>query len=261
MIIKFLGSGSGLGSPKHNFHSNLAIQGEPGELFLGLDCGSHFQMAIEEAGISVKDFDAFYISHLHADHIGGLEWVAFTRYFGQFPFGINRPGLYGNTEVLETLWKKSLSGGLESIQNKRNTLHSYFAVNKIRPNGHFKWHDMMFEIIQTLHVTDDRRIQPSYGLMMYTKKDTPIFWTGDTQFAPNQIWAFYRDAKVIFHDCEIANYPESVHAQYRELCTLPVEFKNKMWLYHYGGELPKDWEEQGFLGFVKKGQEFDFRDL
>lgn len=263
MKIQFLGSGGGLVSPRINYHSNLAIYFDETKM-LGLDCGSHFQMAIESLQISPNQFDAFYISHLHADHIGGLEWLAFTRYFGTYPFGTNRPKLYGNGEILDRLWKKSLSGGLESIQNKRNHLNSYFEPFPIKPNGEFIWNGVKFQLVQTLHVIDDRRIQPSYGLNIISSNGKIIFWTGDTQFAPNQIWSFYRDAEIIFHDCELAKYPESVHAQYHELCTLPLEFKNKMWLYHYSSDfdsLPPDWKEQGFLGFVSKGQIFDFLDF
>ena len=255
MKIKFLGSGSGLCSSKENYHSNLFI--EKNGTNIAIDCGTHFPMAIEEFGIDVKDINAYYISHLHADHIGGLEWVAFKRYFGLFPFGTSRPWLFGNVEVLEDLWNKCLAGGLESIQGRINNINNYFNVIPIRPNGFFEWAGLHFDLIQTVHVVDDRRIKPSYGLMIKNNKEN-IFFTGDTQFAPNQIYSYYRQADVIFQDCELMQYPESVHAQYHELCSLDLSIKNKMWLYHYSGNIPEDWQEQGFLGFVAKGQTFDF---
>lgn len=258
MKMKFLGSGSGLGSPKVNFQSNVAIYSDALDSYLGIDCGTTFQMAIEEAGISVMKFDAFYITHLHADHIGGMEWVGFVRYFSANPFGSNRPKLFGNTEILDNLWRHSLSGGMESLQGHRNRLSSYYDTYPIHPNGKFQWGGLDFDLVQTVHVVDNRRIKPSFGLM-FVMNGKRIFYTGDTQFNPNQIWAYYRQADVIFQDCELMKYPESVHAQYHELCTLPEEFRKKMWLYHYGGAtLPDDWEEKGFLGFVKKGQEFEF---
>jgi len=262
--LQFLGSGSGLGSPKENYHSNVVIIHRPApqlkpRLF-GIDAGSTFQMAIEDLGYDILNFDGFYITHLHADHVGGMEWVGFKTFFSTYPFGQKRPDLYGNTEVLENLWRQTLSGGMESIQGQQNTLETFFRTNYIPPNGSFMWNAdakdfITFNLVQTVHVVDDRRIKPSFGLM-FAINGINIFYTGDTQFAPNQIMTYYEQADVIFQDCELASYPNSVHAQYHQLQTLPDSIKRKMWLYHYNGELPT--ESSGFLGFVKKGQVFKF---
>ena len=268
--LQFVGSGGGLGSPKENYHSNAIIYKEPQNI-LGIDCGSTFQAAIEDLGISINHFDGFYITHLHADHVGGLEWVGFKRYFSTWPFGQDNPILYGNAELLDDLWEQTLSGGMESLQGQKNTLSTYFNPHSIPPNGHFHWEDIHFSLVQTVHVVDDRRIKPSFGLMITLphpvtgKPGKRIFFTGDTQFCPSQIMTYYEQADVIFQDCELATYPNSVHAQYRELFTLPDNIKNKMWLYHYSGKLPAQWETgdidgletDGFLGFVKKGQIFE----
>jgi ribonuclease BN (tRNA processing enzyme) len=265
--LQFIGSGGGLGSPKENFHSNAVLikTDSTGQRHLfGIDCGSTFQLAIEDLGFDVNEFDGFYVTHLHADHVNGFEWVGFKRYFGTYPFGQNRPLLFGNTEVLETLWKNVLSGGMESIQGQRNSLETYFKPKYVPPNGKFCWtvndangkYKTEFYLVQTVHVVDDRRIKPSFG-MMFDVNGKRIFYTGDTQFAPNQIMTYYEQSDVIFQDCELADYPNSVHAQYRQLITLPEDIRNKMWLYHYNGNIP-DASIDGFLGFVKKGQIFEF---
>ena len=113
-----------------------------------------------------------------------------------------------------------------------------------------------FDLIQTVHVVDDRRIKPSYGLIFETDGKT-VFITGDTQYAPNQLLTFYQRSDVIFHDCELAEYPNSVHAQYHELVKLPEDVKSRMWLYHNDGPQP-DAKADGFAGFVQKGDMFDF---
>ena len=47
---------------------------------------------------------------------------------------------------------------------------------------------------------------------------------------------------------------------FSELITLDKEIRNKMWLYHYNpGPLP-DARENGFRGFIQRGQAFDFTD-
>jgi hypothetical protein len=69
---------------------------------------------------------------------------------------------------------------------------------------------------------------------------------------------YYDRADVIFHDCETSPFPTKIHAHYTELLILPAKIRNKMWLYHYQpGALP-DAEKDGFRGFVKRGQTFEF---
>jgi len=264
MKLQFLGAGSGLCSPKEDgdYHSNMVFIAESiggCEKYLGFDCGVHWQISSEEAGYKIKDFDGFYVSHLHDDHAGCLGIVAFSRYFGTFPFGSDKPKLFANTEVTEELWGKYLAASLESIQDNRNCLDQYFEVDRIKPNGSFKWMNTKFDTIQTVHVVDDRKIKPSYGLIFDTD-NISVFISGDTQYAPNQLLTFYQRSDVIFQDCELAEYPNSVHAQYHELNKLPENVKKKMWLYHNCGEKP-DAASDGFGGFVKKGDVFDFSKL
>jgi hypothetical protein len=108
---------------------------------------------------------------------------------------------------------------------------------------------------------DGYEIVPSYGLIMRVHSSPSVgevLLTTDTQFAPNQINDFYKRASVIFQDCETSPYKSGVHAHYSELVTLPVDTKKKMWLYHYqDGPLP-DAKADGFAGFVKQGQIFEF---
>jgi len=89
----------------------------------------------------------------------------------------------------------------------------------------------------------------------------------EKQKIKKEITEAWDKAEVIFHDCEFAEYPNSVHAQFHQLKTLNVETKRKMWLYHYSlgartyEELESEVIEAGFAGLVKRGQEFDFREM
>jgi len=264
MKIHFLGTGGGLCSPSDNYHSNMVFisHGPAGEdRYLGFDCGVTWQMAMEAAGYSkdMKWIDGFFISHLHDDHAGCLGTVGFKRYFGTFPFGKDKPKLFMNAEIADEIWNKYLSAAMESVQDKRNNLDQYFDVERIKPNGSFTWCGTGFDLIQTVHVVDDRRIKQSYGLIFNTNGKT-VFITGDTQFAPNQLLTFYQRSNVIFQDCELATYPNSVHAQYRELVGLSKEIKSKMYLYHNDGARP-DAKADGFAGFVNKGDIFDISEI
>jgi ribonuclease BN (tRNA processing enzyme) len=257
MKLTFLGSGSAFTVGTGNYHSNMLLHDEKGNRLL-IDCGSDARLSLHELGLSHRDIQAVYISHLHADHVGGLEWLAFTTRFD--PACKNKKvGLYVSEHLVNALWHKVLSGGLSSLQTEIATLASYFIVNPIKENSGFKWLQIDFKIIQTIHIISGFTVIPSYGLM-FTLQGKKVFITTDTQFAPAQIKDYYEIADIIFHDCETTVNKSGVHAHYSELATLPAQIKKKIWLYHYNpGALP-DAKQDGFRGFVKKGQCFDFDD-
>ena len=85
-----------------------------------------------------------------------------------------------------------------------------------------------------------------------------FFITTDTLFQPELLQTIAGKVDAIFHDCETSQHKTTVHAHYDQLCTLPEAVKDKIWLYHYqpgSGYAPVD---DGFRGFVVKGQEFFF---
>lgn len=219
-----------------------------------IDCGSDARLALHELGKTHKDISDVYISHLHADHAGGLEWLAFSK---KFDSNCNKPNLFICERLKEDLWNHVLSGGLSSIQTEVASLEYYFNVNPIKENGTFIWENIEFRIVQTIHVMDGFRIMPSYGLI-FTVDGLKVFITTDSQVAPYQIRDLYKSVDIIFQDCEVSDCKSHVHANYNELITLDESIKNKMWLYHYNSSTLPDAVKDGFRGFVKKGQCFDF---
>jgi len=248
MKLTFLGSGSAFTT--NNYQSNMLI--EHNEQRLLVDCGSDIRFSLAEVGLSLFDITDVYISHLHADHVGGLEGLGFCTLFNP---KCNRPNLYINRQMAGQLWSTVLSGGMSSIQCEMADLDTYFSVKKIRPNGKFCWAGIEFAIVQMVHVYDGLAIRPSYGLM-FDGHQGKVLITTDTQHAPEQLTDFYGMADVIFHDCETSPYPSRVHAHYSQLLQLPEDVRRKMWLYHYNpGDLP-DACADSFCGFVEKGQAF-----
>ena len=72
--------GSGNAFTKKNWQSNFLIR--QNNKWLMIDCGSFAPLALdEEMGLNEADIDAVYVSHIHADHVGGLEALAFCTYF------------------------------------------------------------------------------------------------------------------------------------------------------------------------------------
>lgn len=255
MKLIFLGTGSAFTVGSHNFHSNMILENENSDRLL-IDCGSDARFSLFEVGLSYRDITDVYISHLHADHVGGLEWLAFT---SKFDSSCERPVLYISEKMVYDLWNKVLSGGLSSIQGVVADLSTFFKVKPVGESGLFIWKNIEFRAIQTVHIMSGFTIIPSFGLF-FNVDGLNIFVTTDTQFSLHQTIDFYNMADIIFHDCETSPTKSGVHAHYTELLTLSETIRNKIWLYHYNpGPLP-DAKKDGFRGFVKKGQCFDFND-
>ena len=240
-----------------NFQSNLLIKNNGKNLLI--DVGTDIRFALKEQKLSYKDIDAIYISHLHADHLGGIECLGFCSYFDPSKDKIK---LYGHRDVLTRAWDSCWSGGLTSVQGKVMGLRDYFEVTYLEDNGQFVWENINFSIVQSVHIMNGYSIVPSFGLMI-NEQGTPdkIYITSDAQFNPNQIKDFYKQADVIIQDCETAPYLSGVHANYVELKTLDEATKKKMFLIHYQDNVDDAFKEKalvdGFKGFCIQGKDIN----
>lgn len=259
--MKFWFIGTGPAFSVKNFQTNTIIE-RNGKFFL-IDAGGDLKFSLNSVGKSYLDIDAVYISHLHGDHSHGIEFLAFCSYFD--PRYRSRMRMFGDGELLSEGWKKSWSGGLESTQIKVMTLNDYFDVTSVPKNGDFTWEGIHFQIVQSIHIMNGFYVVPTYGLII-TDPDTnkKIYYTGDSQFCPNQIQDFYNMCDTIIQDCETSVSKSGVHAHYQDLVNLPKDTKAKMWLQHYSDNIMDDngivldeWdrkaEKDGFKGFLRKG--------
>ncbi len=234
-MFRFIGIGSA--STLKDFNSN-AFFSKNGKNML-IDCGMDIRFSLARAGLKAKDINAVYISHLHADHIGGLEWLAFNIYF----IG-HRVSLYISSEMVNKLWR-SLKSGLSCLEGKQANLTTYFDVCPVKSKFNFEGVD--FSLVQCVHVLNENEIMPSYGLH-WENEDKKYFLTTDTQFCPH-LKHWYNKSDVIFHDCE-TGFRSGVHAHYDDLKTLPDATKKKMYLYHCGDTNLPDAFFDGFAGYA-----------
>jgi len=254
MQLIFLGSGSAFTFDTENYNSNMLLTDPSIKSILLIDCGSDVRNSLHKLGYGYSDISDVYISHLHADHAGGVEWLGLANKFNT-P-GI-KPNLFTNHNIAHTLWENTLAGGMSTIEGVKASIENFFSIHEIADNDSFVWENITFKTVQTIHVMNDKQLVPSYGLF-FTINQKNIFITTDTQFTPKELNQFYLKADIIFHDCETSIRPSGVHSHFNQLIKLDPTIKAKMWLYHYNpGPLP-DAQAEGFLGFVKRGQIFDF---
>lgn len=253
MRLTFAGSGSAFCFTEDRFQSNMVLETDgPNPHRLLIDCGSDARRSLGRLGLGANDIDAVYISHVHSDHIGGLEWFAFNRYF----CGCGRkPALYAVESLLPGLWENSLKGGLELADCCDRTLRSYFEPVPLDPDTGFTWHDVSFDIAPCPHIITEAHSMLSYGLLGQVA-DFRFFLSTDVRFDADFLTPYWHQADIIFQDCELCQRHSGVHAHYDDLRRLPAAIKRKMWLYHYQCGPRPDAIADGFAGFVETGQSF-----
>lgn len=251
MKLTFIGTGSAF-TVGGNYQSNMILESNSMKKLL-IDCGSDARHALHELNLSYRDINAVYISHLHSDHCGGLEWLAFCTKFDE---NCRKPILYIQPDLIDSLWK-ILSVGLCSLKDKHIDLSTYFEVHVIEDRK-FTWEGITINTFPTVHIELATGLMPCYGLQFQTDGKT-VLLTSDTQYVADVLQPLYKQSDIIFHDCEISPKKSGVHGHYSELKNLSPEVKNKMWLYHYQPLQLPDARTDGFRGFVRKGQCFDFQ--
>ena len=251
MQLLFLGSGSAHTVGADNFHSNMMLIADSGRRLL-IDCGSDVRWSLAKQGLSHLDVTDIYISHLHADHIGGLEYVGFQT---KFDPRCERPRLFVEESLAAPLWNRALRGGMGVISGTETELDTFFDVRIVTANKPFEWEGARLEPVPAVHVSSPRATVYSYGLLI-ERNGHRTFLTTDTQFTPGRLAAFYGGADLIFHDCETGPARTGIHSHYDDLVQLPAAVRAKTWLYgHRPGPLP-DAAAAGFRGFVRAGQSF-----
>jgi hypothetical protein len=263
MKLTFLGTGSFFSGYDIN-HTNLLFTSDSGKNLL-LDCSSRIPLMLEKLKIDPSVIDAVYISHMHDDHAGGLEWLAFYDFFVK---GV-RPDLFCHKDLMDILWEKRLQAAAGVVRNKTTTMDDFFRSWEVYEGFIF---DGIIDCIlaPVVHVENGSSSVISHGLEIKFHGKT-IYWTSDmgeveqveTSSKPrprsDYHWALnckrYCEADIIIQDCELGSYPSRVHVHYNTLRGLPGAIKKNMLLCHYGSRkgLPNA-KKDGFMGFAKPGQ-------
>lgn len=264
-MTELIALGTGSAFTMKNWQTNFLVKRN--NKYLLIDCGTDIRFSLQDAGVTYKDIDGVYISHAHADHIGGLEFLGFARYFtkkamevGGAPNPLPLSKFYAERGLVRSIWDHSLRGGMEGLEGIDADIDTYFDVVPVDKNSHFVWEGLKFDMVQSLHISAKYCIVDSFGLMFTDDNGKRVYITTDVQFAPEtSMKAYYEESDVIIHDCETM-YKSGVHSHYDSLRTLPPNIKSKMRLIHYQDNVLDEWDgwvqkasEDGFHGFLKRG--------
>lgn len=242
MNLKLVMIGTGSAFAKKYFNTNSIWQTK--DFTLLVDCGITAPMALHNAGISMDEIDGVLITHLHGDHVGGLEEIAF-----QFKFKFNRkPILFIPEKLVHPLWENSLKAGV--ADDSSSSLEDFFQVKLLQEDEPTTIAEgLIIEIIQTEHIPG----KASYSLII----NDDIFYSADMKFHPELLHRLEREGRcrLIFHDCQLHGQGV-VHTTLQELMSLPQSLQEKIILMHYDDDMEDFIGQTGPMWFIKQNQPY-----
>jgi hydroxyacylglutathione hydrolase len=123
--IQMLGTGNAFA--KKYFNNNALLYYN--HFTLLIDCGITAPLAFYTLDKHYNEIDGILITHLHGDHIGGIEELAYQMFYVYK----KKLRLYVPNDLIEPLWENSLKGGLYNGEEGCN-LHTYFNVIPLNEN-------------------------------------------------------------------------------------------------------------------------------
>jgi ribonuclease BN (tRNA processing enzyme) len=171
--------------------------------------------------VGLDDIDHVLITHLHGDHVGGLEQLLFYR---RFVTG-RKAALYAIPEVLAGLWDTRLRGGMETLLDAPGgaahtlSLEDYAHVHPLGP-GATAIGDLSVDWRPTIHHIPTSAVRVQHG-------SASVGYSADTAFDPTLI-AWLERADLFFHETNLG-----IHTPLASLVGLDEGTRARMRLIHY----------------------------
>ncbi|MCH2134110.1 MAG: MBL fold metallo-hydrolase [Phycisphaerales bacterium] len=222
--MRVIVTGTGDAFSTERFGSSALIQTPEG--FTAIDCPASplgmYRRASEVSGIAIDPgcIHDLIMTHLHADHAGGLETMAFYRRY-KAPDS-PKPRLWAAPGVMARMWERlapSMDGrGLG--ETPASSLEDFFEPGELALDGDTRVGPLTVRVRWTIHAV------PTVGLLISDGEST-LGWSSDTEFhVEHADWL--AEADLIVHECG-----ESVkHATWEQLSTLPEDLQRRTRLLH-----------------------------
>ena len=198
---------------------------------LAVDCPDRYRGALraaaERAGrpLPIESIDHVLITHLHGDHMNGLEGVAWYKHFAEG----KRVRLVASPEVRATIWDARLAGSMTQLWNgseyRTFGFDDYFEHVPLSWDGVTEVGPFRIRAYRTQHHIPTSAILVEAGGARFG-------FSADTAFDPRLI-EFLSAADLIVHETNLG----PAHTPYEALAALPEEIRRRMRLIHYPDEM------------------------
>lgn len=216
LAVRVVGVGDAFTSRYHN--ASLLV--ERGASRVLVDAPPALGRALADLGLGLGDVEHVIITHLHGDHVGGLEQLLF---FQRFVTG-KKVKLYAIPEVLADLWETRLRGGMEVLMDhtgarRKLTLADYAEVCPLEAEE-TQIGEIAVRWRPTIHHIPTSALRFEAG-------GAKVGYSADTSFDPGLV-AWLAEAEVFFHETN-----HGIHTPLASLVALPEETRARMRLIHY----------------------------
>jgi ribonuclease BN (tRNA processing enzyme) len=241
--IHILGVGKGL-SRKYHHTSFVAEAGR--QNYTLVECPGEIPQKLTKAGIPIPKVNHVILSHLHADHAGGIQDLIWQK---TFPEGGWEHGpklhIYSIFEVLrgrptphgfqEGLWG-ALAPAMAVAQDPRDMQwdgrwyragpERYYIPHELDNDGKaYPVNNLEARVYRTKHTLPTMAVKLSH-------KGRTLGYSADTLYDPRLI-EWLSDSDLILHETG-----KGIHTDPAELAKLPKDIKRKMRLIHYPDDFP-----------------------
>jgi ribonuclease BN (tRNA processing enzyme) len=213
--LRFLGVGNAQAAVTLGAAS--AVIERDGAPELMIDCGQEALTAFQQSYGALPD--AIFVTHVHLDHVAGLERLFFATYFD--PERRGRPRLYVPVGVLPHLQARLADYPGVIAEGGANWWDAWQLVPVTRGFWHRgRWYD----VFPVRHHLPDT----AFGLRLRGS----VVWTGDTRPIPEMLARHADAGEIVAHDCALHGNPS--HSGIDDLeREYPADLLSRCMLYHY----------------------------
>ena len=221
--VTVLGVGDSFSELHHPTSLLLSYEG----FHLAIDCPDMYRRVLYDARQKqskvppLTEIDHFLITHVHGDHMNGLEGVTFFKHFAQR----RKVQLISSPELRDVLWEQRLVASMGQLWNGRSyqkkSWGDYFEHTALCWDGEVRVGPFTIRTHRTQHHV------PTSALLI-TAGDQSLGVSSDTAFDPELIH-FLCQADLVIHETNRG----VGHTAYSALAALPEAQRGKLRLIHY----------------------------
>jgi ribonuclease BN (tRNA processing enzyme) len=217
----------GVGDTFSEIHHPTSLLLRAEGVYLAIDCPDMYRRVLRDARArcpsapELPEIDHFLLTHVHGDHMNGLEGVAFFKKFAEK----KRAHLLTTTDVRRVIWDQRLVAPMGRLWNGESFVElgfeDYFTYTQLDWNAENRVGPFSIRLRRTKHHVPTSALSIEAGGRRFG-------YSADTAFDPELI-EFLSAADLIIHETNLG----PAHTLSTHLAGLPEALRRRMRLIHY----------------------------